>query len=208
MMGGSPKKNRPDDLKGTWINIFRYIRKYRYLFVFAVVLSAIGSILALFGPYLISDLTDLIKEGIEGDMDMDEVKRVAAFLFGLYLASGLIHFLENYMMATVSQRCAQMFRRDITRKFNLIPLRYFDRTSKGDVMSRVTNDADTLGTSMNQCIGSIVTAVTALVGGVRLYKRGYRKLTEDWIPEGKDKIEEAIRVRQRRRWLKKHGQHE
>ena len=162
------KKAKPDDLKATWINIFRYIKKYKYLFVLAVILSGIGSVLGLLGPYLISDLTDLIKEGIDAEMDMDEVKRVAAILFGLYLASGLIHFVENYMMATVSQRCAQMFRRDITRKFNVIPLRYFDRTSKGDVMSRVTNDADTLGTSMNQCIGSIVTSVTTLVGSFLL----------------------------------------
>ncbi|MBP5394961.1 MAG: ABC transporter ATP-binding protein, partial [Candidatus Methanomethylophilaceae archaeon] len=163
-MMSTAKKAKPDDLKATWINIFRYIKKYRFLFVLAVVLSAIGTVLGLLGPYLISDLTDLIKEGIDGEMDMDEVKRVAAILFGLYAVSGLISFVENYMMATVSQRCAQMFRRDIIRKFNVIPLRYFDRTSKGDVMSRVTNDADTLGTSMNQCIGSIVSSVTVLVG--------------------------------------------
>ncbi len=163
-MMSTAKKAKPDDLKATWINIFRYIRKYRFLFVLAVILSGIGTVLGLLGPYLISDLTNLIKEGIDAEMDMDEVKRVAAILFGLYLISGLISFVENYMMATVSQRCAQMFRRDITRKFNVIPLRYFDRTSKGDVMSRVTNDADTLGTSMNQCIGSIVSSVTTLVG--------------------------------------------
>ena len=163
-MMSTVKKGKPDDLMSAWMNIFRYIKKYKYLFLFAVLLSATGTILSLFGPYLISDLTDLIQEGIEGEMDMDEVKSVAALLFGLYLASGLISFIENYLMATVSQRCAQMFRRDITRKFNLIPLRYFDRTSKGDVMSRVTNDADTLGTSMNQCIGSIVTSVTVLAG--------------------------------------------
>ena len=163
-MMSTAKKAKPDDLKATWINIFRYIRKYRFLFVLAVILSGIGTVLGLLGPYLISDLTNLIKDGIDAEMDMDEVKRVAAILFGLYLVSGLISFVENYMMATVSQRCAQMFRRDITRKFNVIPLRYFDRTSKGDVMSRVTNDADTLGTSMNQCIGSIVSSVTTLVG--------------------------------------------
>ena len=163
-MMSTAKKAKPDDLKATWINIFRYIRKYRFLFVLAVILSGIGTVLGLLGPYLISDLTNLIKEGIDAEMDMDEVKRVAAILFGLYLVSGLISFVENYMMATVSQRCAQMFRRDITRKFNVIPLSYFDRTSKGDVMSRVTNDADTLGTSMNQCIGSIVSSVTTLVG--------------------------------------------
>ena len=158
MMGGTMKKSKPDDLKEAWINIFHYIKKYRYLFVIAVILSATSSILSLLGPYLISDLTDMIKEGIEAEMDIDGVKRLAAILFCIYLASGVIHFFENYMMATVSQRSAQMFRRDITRKFNLIPLSYFDRSSKGDIMSRVTNDVDTLGNSMNQCIGSVVSA--------------------------------------------------
>ena len=125
-MMSTAKKAKPDDLKATWINIFRYIKKYRFLFVLAVILSGIGTVLGLLGPYLISDLTNLIKEGIDAEMDMDEVKRVAAILFGLYLISGLISFVENYMMATVSQRCAQMFRRDITRRFNVIPLRYYE----------------------------------------------------------------------------------
>ena len=163
MMGGSMKKNRPDDMLGAWKDIFGYIGRYRILFIITAMLSVISSALTLTGPYFISDMTDLIQQGITSTMDMDEIGRLGAILIAIYLISGLFNFFENYMMATVSQRCAQMFRRDISRKLNRIPLHYFDRSSKGDIMSRVTNDVDTLGTSMNQCIGSLVTSITTLV---------------------------------------------
>ncbi|MBR2255709.1 MAG: ABC transporter ATP-binding protein [Candidatus Methanomethylophilaceae archaeon] len=165
---GSSKKSKPDDFKEAWIKIFRYIGRYRLMFVLTATLSALASVLTLLGPVFISDMTNLIQEGIGSTMDYDRVEFTAYVLIAIYLVSGLFHFFENYMMATVSQRCAQMFRRDITRKFNRIPLRYFDQSSKGDVMSRVTNDVDTLGSSMNQCIGSMVTAVTTLVFSIAL----------------------------------------
>ncbi len=161
-MGGMGKKSKPNDFKEAWLNIFRYIGKYRVLFILTATLSALAAALSLMGPYFISEMTDLIQEGLTSEMDIDEVRRVGYLLIGIYLVGGVFNFFENYMMATVSQRCAQMFRRDISRKLNRIPLRYFDQSSKGDIMSRVTNDVDTLGMSMNQCIGSLVTAVTTL----------------------------------------------
>ena len=168
MMPAGKQKAKAEDFTGTWKNILRYIRRYRYVFVIAVVLSAISSVLALLGPYFISDMTDLIKEGIEGEMDIDSVRRLGMILLCVYVASGIVHFVQSFMMATVSQRSAQMFRRDITRKFNRIPLDYFDKSSKGDLMSRVTNDVDTLGNSMNQCIGSVVSAATTMAGALIL----------------------------------------
>ncbi len=160
-----PKKGKkPDNLKKAWIDIFHYIRRYKYVFILAAALSAIASMLSLIGPYYLSDMTDLIQDGLEDEMDIDGVKYLGMVLISIYVISGVIHFAENYMMATVSQRSAQMLRRDIARKMNRIPLDYFDKSSKGDIMSRVTNDVDTLGTSMNQCIGSLVTAITTLVG--------------------------------------------
>ncbi len=168
MMGGSPKKSKPNDMWGAWKDIFRYIGNYKILFIITAVLCAIASGLALVGPYFIKEMTDLIQVGITSTMDIDEVKRIGFILITIYLVSGLLSFFENYMMATVSQRCAQMFRRDISRKMNRIPLRYFDQSSKGDIMSRVTNDVDTLGTSMNQCIGSLVSAITSMVISVVL----------------------------------------
>ena len=167
-MMSTKQKAKAEDFTGTWKNILRYIRRYRYVFVIAVILSGISSVLALLGPYFISDMTDLIKEGIESEMDIDGVRRLGLILLCIYLASGVVHFVQSFMMATVSQRSAQMFRRDITRKFNRIPLDYFDKSSKGDLMSRVTNDVDTLGNSMNQCIGSIVSAATTMVGALIL----------------------------------------
>ena len=162
MGGGMGKKSKPNDMMEAWRDIFRYIGRYKFLFILTAMLSALASGLALIGPYFIKEMTDLIQVGLTSTMDIDQVRHIGFILIAIYLVSGLFSFFENYMMATVSQRCAQMFRRDISRKLNRIPLRYFDQSSKGDIMSRVTNDVDTLGTSMNQCIGSLVTAITTL----------------------------------------------
>lgn len=162
MMGNS-KRSKPDDMMGAWKDIFHYIGKYKFAFILTLLLSALSSILALLGPYFISEMTDLIQKGLSVEMDIERIRNIGFILIAIYLISGIFTFFENYMMATVSQRCAQMFRMDISRKMNRIPLRYFDQSSKGDVMSRVTNDVDTLGASMNQCIGSLVTSITTLL---------------------------------------------
>lgn len=150
-------------MMGAWKDIFHYIEKYKFAFILTLLLSALSSILALLGPYFISEMTDLIQKGLSVEMDIERIRNIGFILIAIYLISGIFTFFENYMMATVSQRCAQMFRMDISRKMNRIPLRYFDQSSKGDVMSRVTNDVDTLGASMNQCIGSLVTSITTLL---------------------------------------------
>ena len=162
MMGNS-KTSKPDDMMEAWKDIFHYIGKYKFAFILTLLLSALSSILALLGPYFISEMTDLIQKGLSMEMDIERIRNIGFILIAIYLISGIFTFFENYMMATVSQRCAQMFRMDISRKMNRIPLRYFDQSSKGDVMSRVTNDVDTLGASMNQCIGSLVTSITTLL---------------------------------------------
>ena len=162
MMGNS-KRSKPDDMMEAWKDIFHYIGKYKFAFILTLLLSALSSILALLGPYFISEMTDLIQKGLSMEMDIERIRNIGFILIAIYLISGIFTFFENYMMATVSQRCAQMFRMDISRKMNRIPLRYFDQSSKGDVMSRVTNDVDTLGASMNQCIGSLVTSITTLL---------------------------------------------
>lgn len=160
---GNSKRSKPDDMMGAWKDIFHYIGKYKFAFILTLLLSALSSILALLGPYFISEMTDLIQKGLSVEMDIERIRNIGFILIAIYLISGIFTFFENYMMATVSQRCAQMFRMDISRKMNRIPLRYFDQSSKGDVMSRVTNDVDTLGASMNQCIGSLVTSITTLL---------------------------------------------
>ena len=99
-------------------------------------------------------------------MDMDAILDIAMALMVIYVVSAVLTFLQNYIMATISQRTASDFRTDIARKINRIPLKYFDGNTTGDVMSRVTNDVDTVGGSLNQSISMLVTSVTMLIGSL------------------------------------------
>ena len=164
--GPAMPTEKADDFRAAWGRLFGYMHRYRVPIVVAVVMACIGTVLTLAGPNLLSDMTDLIQAGIGGDMDMDAVVSIAMLLVAIYAVSAILTFVQQWIMATVSQRTAYNFRRDISGKINRLPLRYFDTSSTGDVMSRVTNDVDTVGQSMNQSISMLVTAVTLLVGSV------------------------------------------
>ncbi len=157
-----------DDFRGAWARLFSYMGGYRTLFIVAVVAACAGTVLGLAGPNLISDMTDLIEAGVAPgvEMDLDAVLRIVTVLVALYAVSAVLTLAQNYMMATVSQRTSYDLRRDISRKINRVPLSYFDGNSTGDVMSRVTNDVDTIGHSLNQSISTLVTAVTMLLGSL------------------------------------------
>ena len=111
-------------------------------------------------------MTDLIKDGLLGPMDIDAVVSVAMLLVVIYAVSSILTFVQQYIMTTISQRTSYNFREDLSQKINRLPLRYFDRTTTGDVMSRVTNDVDTVGQSMNQSISTLVSACTLLFGSI------------------------------------------
>lgn len=162
MMAGDKAK----DFNKAWSRLFGYIRRYRVPMVVAVIMACIGSVLTLAGPNLISDMTDLIKDGLLGPMDIDAVVSVAMLLVVIYAVSSILTFVQQYIMTTISQRTSYNFREDLSQKINRLPLRYFDRTTTGDVMSRVTNDVDTVGQSMNQSISTLVSACTLLFGSI------------------------------------------
>ncbi len=157
---------KADDFRLAWRRLFQYIDRYRAPFIAALVIACIGTVLTLAGPNLISDVTDLIQEGLYGPMDLDGVVSICLILVALYALSAVLTFVQQYIMTTISQRTASNFRRDISTKINRLPLRYFDSNTTGDVMSRVTNDVDTLGQSMNQSISTMATAITLLGGSV------------------------------------------
>ncbi len=140
--------------------------RYRAPFIAALVIACVGTVLTLAGPNLISEITDLIEEGLAGVMDLEGIVSICLLLVCLYSVSAVLTFVQQYIMTTISQRTASNFRRDISRKINRLPLRYFDTNTTGDVMSRVTNDVDTLGQSMNQSISTMATAITLLGGSV------------------------------------------
>ena len=161
-------QEKPNDFKDAWGKLFRYMGRYRPLFVTAVVMSIIGTLLILLGPNMLRDMTDLIKDGLMpgSSIDMEAVAEIAIWLLIIYAASAVISLVQGYILATVTQRTAGNLRDDISRKIDRVKLRYFDSSKSGDLMSRVTNDADTLGQDSNRAISTMIPAVTQFIGSI------------------------------------------
>lgn len=157
---------KPKDFKKTWGKLLRYCGKYMPFLVGAMVLAMVGAVCSLIGPDKLKDLTNVIGEGMLGTIDMGRVERIALFLAGLYLFSALCSYIQSYTMTTVNQAVTKKLRKDIAAKINRVPLNYFNKTSFGDVLSRVTNDVDIIGQSLNQSIVSLVTAITMFLGSL------------------------------------------
>ncbi len=131
-----------------------------------MVLAMVASIFALMGPDKLRDMTNLIQEGLMGEIDMDAIFRTGITLVILYGLAAIGHYIQHYLMATFTQRVSQALRQSISRKINQVPLGYYNQVSFGDVLSRVTNDVDTIGQTMNQSLGNLVTSVTMFLGSL------------------------------------------
>lgn len=154
------------DFKGTMGKLVAYCKPYLPLIIMALLLSVVGTIFTIVGPGKLKDMTDHITEGLMGEIDMDAVSSIGILLAVLYGLSVIFSFFQGYIMATVTQKVSRSLRTRISKKINKLPLKYFDSTSNGDVLSRVTNDIDTIGQTMNQSVGMLVTSVTMLVGSL------------------------------------------
>ena len=161
-MGGEKAKNFSKAIQ----DLMGYCRKFLPAIVVAVVLAAAGSILNLIGPGKVADMTNLITQGMMGSIDVEAVVEIAGLLVCLYGLGWLFSVIQGVIMATVTQRVSKSLRTDISQKINRLPLRYFDQTSTGNILSRVTNDVDTIGQTLNQSVGTLVTASTMFVGSL------------------------------------------
>lgn len=175
--GGGPHGmglvEKPKDLKKTWLKIFAYVKKYIPAMLIAVLASVIGILMQVIGPNILKEITDEIAKGlpawIDGReviaaIDMAAVLKLAYILLGFYIIAALMSFVQGLIMATITQRISQMMRNDISEKINRLPLKYFDKNSYGDVLSRMTNDVDTLGQSLNQSIAGLITSLVMFLG--------------------------------------------
>ncbi len=169
MVGGEKAK----DFKTAIKKLLNYSKKYRVQFFTAVVFAMLGAVLTLLGPDNLSALTDEITNGIgeslmgTGDgIDMDEVFSIGIFLGVIYALSYLLSILQGLIISTVMQTTAKNLRTDISHKINNLPMAFFSKTSKGDVLSRVTNDVDTIGQTLSQSTGTFISAVTLMIGSV------------------------------------------
>lgn len=157
---------KPKDLVLGTKKLIKYLHRFMPAIIIAFIVSALSSILSIVGPNKLSELTDIITEGILTGIDLKAVASIALFLLILYLFSALFNFIEGFIMATVANKFARELREKISKKINKLPLKYFDDHSYGDILSRVTNDVDTIGQTMNQSLGSLVGAITLFIGTI------------------------------------------
>lgn len=165
-MGKKGPGGKAKDFKGSIGKLIQYSRRYGVWIILAIILSAGGSILNILGPDKLSDMTNLITEGLMTGIDVDKVQKIAITLLCMYGAGFLFNIIQGMIMANVTQTVSKSMRTDISEKINRIPLRYFDRTAVGDILSRVTNDIDMIGQTMNQSIGMLVSSLTMFVGSL------------------------------------------
>lgn len=164
-MGRRPAE-KSKDFKGTWMKIIRYCKSYLAVIVVALICAVAGTILTILGPDKLSDLTKVITEGIATGIDMERVKSIGLTLVVFYVGSAILSFGQQFIMATVTQNVTKQLRSDISVKINRLPMAYYNKTSTGDVLSRVTNDVDMISQSMNQSIGNLVSAVALFFGSL------------------------------------------
>ncbi|MDY3004528.1 MAG: ABC transporter ATP-binding protein [Christensenella hongkongensis] len=149
----------------TWGKLSAYCKPYLPAIIVALLLACVGSVFNIIGPSKLSEITDLITAGMGGGaIDLGAITGVGLTLVALYLMGYAFNYIQGFIMATMTQKVSKRLRTDISKKINRVPLSYFDKTSYGDVLSRVTNDVDTIGQTLNQSIGMLVTSITMFVG--------------------------------------------
>lgn len=163
---GGMNGEKAQNFKTTWGKLLLYSKKYWGAMIFAVLCAGMGTALTLLGPDKLSELTDMITRGIATGIDMDGVKTIGITLVVYYAASAVLSLLQHLTMAVVTQRISKGLRSGISVKINKLPMWYYNKTSTGDVLSRVTNDVDTIAQSFNQSIGNLVSAITLLIGSL------------------------------------------
>ena len=154
------------DFKGTWKKLIAYCSKYTVAILIAIVCAAGGTIFTLVGPDKLSELTGVIARGLKGGIDMQAVATIGRTLILFYICSIILSFAQHFIMTTIAQILSRQMRRDITQKINRLPMDYYNRTSHGDILSRVTNDVDMISQSFNQSVGMLVSAITLFLGSL------------------------------------------
>ncbi|MFI3226154.1 MAG: ABC transporter ATP-binding protein [Clostridia bacterium] len=180
-MGGGPGPRmsiveKPKDFTGSIKKLASYSKQYVAVFTFAIFLAIFASIFSLIGPSKLAEVTDLVLVGMTGaTIDISAVKSIAIFLATIYVLSIIFSYIQGSVMATVSQKICKKMRTDLVAKLNRLPLSYFDSRSYGDTLSHITNDVDTIGTSLNQSLSSVISGLFTFLGALILM------LCTNWI---------------------------
>ena len=166
---------KPLNFGGAMKKLVRFCRRYIPVIVVSLILGAAGTICQIIGPDKLKDMTNEITKGLPAivhgkpvmnSIDMDAVSHIGWTLVALYVGYAVLCYVQSWLMANVTQRTAQQLREAISVKINKLPLKYFDNTSYGDVLSRITNDVDAIGQTLGQSLGSLITSITLFFGAL------------------------------------------
>lgn len=160
--GGEKAKN----FVGIWKKLLNYSKKYHAAIIIALICAIGGTVLTILGPDKLSQMTNLIKDGLLTGIDLDGVAKIGFILVAFYAMSFIFSSTQSFIMSTVTQRISKRLRGDISGKINRLPMWYYNKTTTGDILSRVTNDVDTIAQSFNMSISTLVSAITLLVGSL------------------------------------------
>lgn len=171
-MGGMRKIEKAKNFKGTMNKLLQYLKPYK-LSIIIVIIFAIGSAaFAIVGPKILGKATTKLFEGLVSKVtgvpgaaiDFTYIGNIVLILLGLYVASAVFGIIQGYIISGVAQKVSYQFRKEIDEKINRMPLKYFDKTTHGEVLSRVTNDVDTVSQTLNQSMSQIITSVITIIG--------------------------------------------
>ena len=169
-MGMMMRGEKAHDFKGTMIKLIQYLGAYRLSVVIVMIFAVASTVFAIVGPKVLGRATTKLFEGVmeqiagTGAIDFDYIGRILLITGGLYLVSAAFSYVQGWIMSGVSMDITYRFRRDISQKINRLPLKYFDGTSQGEVLSRVTNDVDTVSQTLSQSLTQIITSVVTVIG--------------------------------------------
>jgi len=162
---------KPRDFKGTLRKFIQYIGKFKAQVVAVMIFAVVSTVFAIVGPKIIGNATTKLFEGVLGiisgtgdGIDFKYIGNIILISLGLYGASALFAYIQGWIMSGVSMKVTYRFRRDISKKINRMPFKYFDNTNQGEVLSRVTNDVDAINQTLNQSLTQIITSVTTVIG--------------------------------------------
>ena len=173
-MGGGPmammKGEKARDFKGTMIKLLHYLGSYKAAILVVMIFAVASTIFSIAGPKILGKATTKLFEGVmaqiagNGSIDFGYIGQIILITLVLYLISALFSYIQGWVMSGISMKITYRFRQDISHKINCMPLSYFDTTSHGEVLSRVTNDVDTVSQTLNQSLTQVITSVTTVIG--------------------------------------------
>ncbi len=158
------------DFKGTMRKLMAYMADYKVALLFVVIFAIGSTVFNIVGPKILGKATTEIFNGLvgkvsgQGGIDFEKIGQILVFLLGLYLCSAAFSFVQGYLMTGISQKMTYRMRKEISEKINRMPMGYFDKMTHGEVLSRITNDVDTLSQSLNQSATQVITSVTTIIG--------------------------------------------